>query len=242
MKIFTQLLVPVAVFLIWLAPVQANEAPVSPDKGVFTIMTWDVHQAEKDLVVNYTSKGRKQELLVPWRDRSVEASFDEFGPLVFTVTQARVDGPVEVPVAVADIPEGAKRLLLMLVENPAREAGGTPYLVRVMDDSHTTFPAQSVRFVNWSQVELAGMLGERMFTVGAGQSQTVPAELTGGGQLLSMRLASRNGVGGWRRLRSTMLPISEKSRVLIFLLDAKAGAGRTELVLVKDQVDVKVQL
>jgi hypothetical protein len=99
------------------------------------------------------------------------------------------------------------------------------------------FPGQSVRFINHSTVEMAGSLGEQVFTVAPGRDQVVPATLSAGGQLLSLRLARRDAAGGWRKLRSTMLPMSAGQRVLVFLTDNPQRPGNPELVLLRDQVE-----
>ncbi len=94
-----------------------------------------------------------------------------------------------------------------------------------------------MRFINRSTVELAGSLGEQVFTVVPGRDQVVPATLSAGGQLLSLRLARRDSAGGWRKLRSTMLPMTAGQRVLVFLIDNLQRPGNPELVMLRDQVE-----
>lgn len=214
---------------------QEPAAPASP--VVFTACAWDVFDTEKDLTVNYQQKGKKQALEIAWRDRSVVRPCDGPGLLVFTQTVVRDGKSTEVPVATAEIPAGVTRALLVFGRNTVRERGAMPYRVMVIDDSYTVFPGQSVRFINHSAVEMAGSLGEQVFTVVPGRDQVVPAALSAGGQLLSLRLARRDAAGGWRKLRSTMLPMAAGQRVLVFLTDNPQRPGNPELVLLRDQVE-----
>ncbi|MET0262080.1 MAG: hypothetical protein ABW223_04230 [Rariglobus sp.] len=219
------------------------EEPASPAASVtFTAFAWDVFDTEKDLAVNYQQKGKTQTLEIAWRDRSVAAACDGPGTLVFTQTVVRDGKSTEMPVATAEIPVGVKRVLLVFGRNTQREPGAMPYRVMVIDDSYAVFPGQSVRFINHSSVEMAGSLGEQVFTVAAGREQVVSATLSVGGQLLSLRLARRDAAGGWRKLRSTMLPMSAGQRVLVFLIDNPATPGRPEMVMVRDRVELEPPL
>lgn len=214
---------------------QGPAAPASP--VVFTAFAWDVFDTEKDLVVNYRQKGKKQTMEIAWRDRSVAQACDGPGSLVFTQTIVRDGKSTELPVATAEIPEGMTRALLVFGRNTVREPGAMPYRVMVIDDSYAVFPGQSVRFINHSSVEMAGSLGEQVFTVAPGRDQVVPATLSASGQLLSLRLARRDAAGGWRKLRSTMLAMPAGQRVLVFLTDNPQRPGSPDLVLLRDQVE-----
>lgn len=224
------------VVVAFLVSLRAQEpaAPASP--VVFTALAWDVFDTEKDLTVNYRQKGKKQTLEIAWRDRSVSRPYDGPGSLVFTQTVVTDGRSTEVPVATAEIPEGMTRALLVFGRNTARGPGEMPYRVTVIDDSYAVFPGQSVRFINHSSVEMAGSLGEQVFTVVPGREQVVPAVLSPG-QLLSLRLARRDAVGGWRKLRSTMLPMASGLRVLVFLVDSAQHPGSPDLVLLRDRVE-----
>lgn len=214
------------------------EEPAAPKLPVmFTVMAWDVFDSTEDLVLNYRSKGKPQAVDIVWRDRSPAFACDGPGQLVFSRTAQRGGKKVEVPVATADIPAGMTRALLVFGRNSATEPGAMPYKVTVIDDSYTIFPGQSVRFINYSVMEMAGSLGDQVFTVHPGREHVVSAALSPDVQLLSLRLARRDAAGGWRRLRSTMLPMSEGLRVLMFLIDDPAKPGRPELVLIRDRVE-----
>jgi hypothetical protein len=229
-----RLLVVVAGFC---AVLRAEEPTAPSPPVVFTAFAWDVFDTETELAVNYQHKGKLQSLKIAWRDRSPARVCDGSGPLVFTQTVMREGRSTEMPVATAEIPPGVRRALLVFARNTPGGPGAMPYRVTVIDDSYSVFPGQSVRFINHSKVEMGGALGEQVFTVVPGRDQVVPAALVPGGQLLSLRLARRDAAGGWRKLRSTMLPISQGQRVLIFLTDNQRRPGNPELVLLRDQVE-----
>lgn len=219
------------------AALRAQEPAVPAPPVVFTAFAWDVFDTQRDLAVNYRQKGKKQTLEIVWRDRSAAQACDGPGPLVFTQTVVRDGKSTEVPVASADIPAGVTRALLMFGRNPSRAPGALPYVVKVFDDSYSVFPGQSVRFLNYSRTELGGSVGEEVFSVVPGQEQVVPAVPASGAQLLSLRLAGRDAAGGWRKLRSTMLPMSTGQRVLVFLIDSQQHPAGPELVLLRDRVE-----
>ena len=218
-----------------LAPPVAPKPPV-----VFTVVAWDVLDADADMVLNYALKGNLRPVTITWRNQSQAFACDGSGPLVFTRTVVREGKKIEVPVVTALIPEGMTRVLLVFGRNPSREPGSSSLRVRVLNDSYDVFPGQSVRFLNYSSAELGGSLGEQSFSVVPGGDQVVPATLPEPNHLLPFRLARREA-GGWKKLRSTGLPMSAGLRVLVFLVDDPQHPGRLEMVFLRDQVDPPVE-
>ena len=216
----------------------AHADPVPPKQPVvFTVMAWDtLTTADADLVLNYTLKGKPQPVAISWRNQSQPFPCDGPGPLVFTRTVERDGKKTEVPVVTADIPEGVTRAFLIFGRNPSSAPGAPALLVRVLNVGYEAFPGQSVRFLNYSSVELGGSLGEESFAVAPGGDKVVPATLPEANRLLPFRLARRDGAG-WKKLRSTGLPMSAGLRVLIFLVDDPQHPGRLEMVLLRDQVE-----
>ncbi|MFH1499764.1 MAG: hypothetical protein ABII82_18285, partial [Verrucomicrobiota bacterium] len=93
----------------------------------------------------------------------------------------------------------------------------------------------SVRILNSTGMTLGGLLGEQSFEVAPGDDRVVPAGVSEQGRLLTFKLA-RLEQGGWRRLRSTGLPMSDSSRVLLFVMEDPQAPGRPGLVMIRDQV------
>jgi len=227
-----------AVLLALFAPVsRATEPAASKSLVMFTAFAWDALTPDGNLVLNVKVKNKLQPVQIAWRDRSVPFVYDGSGPLVFTQTGERDGKPVEVPVASADIPPGVSRVLLVFGRNPAHGPGELRYLVKVLDDSYAVFPGQSVRFLNYSQTELGGSLGGQAFSVAPGAGQVVPATLPEKNRLLPFQLARRDSAGGWKKLRSTGLPMTEGLRVLVFMVDDRQHPDQPELVLLRDRVE-----
>lgn len=218
---------------------RAQEPAVpKPAPVLFTVMAWDYIDPNKDLTLNYSSKGKLQATEILWRDRSPALPCDGPGPLVFSQTVTRDGKKIEVPVVTAIIPEGVTRALIVFGRNASPRPGESGLRVMVIDDSYATFPGQSVRLVNFSTKELGGALGERDFTVPPGRDLVVPATLPEANRLLPFRLARRDGGGGWQKLRSTGLPMTEGLRVLVFLIDDAVRPERVEMVLIRDVAPV----
>lgn len=217
---------------------RAAEPPVPPKPPVvFTVMAWDtLTTADADLVLNYTLQGKRQPVAISWRSQSQPFPCDGAGPLVFTRTVERDGKKTEVPVVTAEIPEGVSRAFLIFGRNPSAAPGASSFLVRVLNVGYEVFPGQSVRFLNYSSVELGGSLGVESFAVAPGGDRVVPATLPEANRLLPFRLARRDGAG-WKKLRSTGLPMAAGLRVLIFLIDDPQHPGRLEMVLLRDQVE-----
>ena len=220
-------------------PVAQAEEPAAPKKPTVTLtaFAWDVLTPDGDLMLNVKINGKLQPVQIAWRDRSVPLVCDGSGPLVFTQTKEQKGKTVEVPVASADIPAGVTRVLLIFGHNPSHGPGELRYLVKVLDDSYTVFPGQSVRFLNYSHMELGGSLGGNAFSVAPGGDQVVPAALPEKNRLLPFQLARRDAAGGWKRLRSTGLPMTEGLRVLVFILDDQKNPGRPDMVLLRDRAE-----
>lgn len=215
----------------------ATEPAASKPVVMFTAFAWDALTDDGNLVLNVKVKGVILPVQIAWRDRSPPLVFDGPGQLVFTRTTKRDGKTVEAPVASADIPAGMSRVLLVFGRNTVKGPGELPYIVKVFDDSYTVFPGQSVRFLNYSRTELGGSLGSQAFSVAPGGDQVVPATLPETNRLLPFRLARRDEAGGWKRLRSTGLPMEERLRVLVFMIEDHQHPGQTELVLLRDRVE-----
>lgn len=222
-------------FAVFTAVTQAAEPAVPKPTLMFTAFAWDALSDDGGLVLNVRMKGKLQPVSIAWRDRSLPLAYDGAGPLVFTSTEQRDGKAVEVPVARADIPAGVTRALLIFGRNPAHGPGELRYLVKMIDDSYTVFPGQSVRFLNYSGTELGGSLGGQAFSVVPGGDQVVPATLPETNRLLSFKLARRDASGAWKKLRSTGLPMTEGLRVLVFMMDDRQHPDQPELMLLRDQ-------
>lgn len=224
-----------ALFVCAAAALRAAD-PTTERPVLFTTLAWEILDPSEELTLNYTHKDRPQSVSILWRERSRPMPIDGPGELTFTRTVTRDGQAVEVPVATARIPEGVSRALLVFGPNPRHGPGESSIRVLVIDDSLPVFPGQSVRLVNYSTMELGGEVGTRAFSVAPGRDQVVPADLPETNRLLPLRLARRDAQGGWKKLRSTGLPMTPDLRVLVFLVDDPARPGSPRLTLIRDTV------
>ncbi|AHF94415.1 hypothetical protein OPIT5_15000 [Opitutaceae bacterium TAV5] len=201
----------------------------------FTALAWDTFGSDSGLVLNYSHRDELRSVTIPWRDRSPAMECAGPGTLVFSRTVVREGRKTETPVVSVTIPPGMTRVLLIFGRSSAPAPGESGIRIQVIDDSYGVFPGQSVRLLNYSSMELGGTLGERSFEVAPGRDRVVPAALPEVNRLLPFKLACRTA-DGWRRLRSTGLPMSPGLRVLVFILDDPRRPGRPDFVLIRDRV------
>lgn len=234
--LFPRLTLPLAAIALAFTGRAQTPAPSPAEEVKFTAVAWDDLSAEGDLTLHYRRAGVLREANIAWRDRSGVMECDGPGPLVFFKT-AVIDGAeTEVPVATAEIPEGVSRALLVFGRGRNADGEKPALNVVVLDDSYSVFPGQSVRFMNYTGRLLGGSVGEQKFQVAPRSSQVVPAELPERNRLLPFKLASGEG-NGWRRLRSTGLPMTDGLRLLVFLTEDPRNPGKVEMVTLRDQVE-----
>lgn len=227
-----------AALLIGAVSVSRGQEPAAPKPPVvFTVMAWDLLAEDGDIVLNYSLKGKPQPVTISWRNESQPLVCAGAGPLTFTRTVTRNGKKTEEPVVTAEIPEGVTRALLVFGRNAPGAADAPLLRVRVLNNGYDVFPGQSVRFLNYSSVELGGTLGEETFSVASGGDRVVAASLPEVNRLLPFKLLRREA-GVWKKLRSTGLPMGPGQRVLIFLVDDRKNPGRLEMVLLRDQVEI----
>lgn len=178
-----------AVFVLFLGGIFSSslfgQAPAVPKP--FTVAS---HGGTPVGLMLETTQGKTEKIDFRPGERSREYSAS--GPLVFfTVTQpaAANMAPVRNRVAQAIIPEGTKRALLLFVPNNSSETAADLYRVLVLEDALDTFPASTVRFINASGMQLAGLIAQSQVTFGAGISAPYPA---GNGLRVQLAMSSRD--------------------------------------------------
>lgn len=165
--------------------------------------------------------GEEQEpLRLPFHHGRISHQAAEYkGPpqlIFFRETRRRDDGSVvPVPLAVYEIPEGRSEVLLVFTENEGAQS--PPYHVLGIDYSEKSFPQNSVRFYNLSDLSLALNIDEKKAFLNAQASYTLllsPNALKEGAY--GVQVAGNLG-GKWRMLWSTRQPAIDGQRKVVFL-------------------------
>jgi hypothetical protein len=98
--------------------------------------------------------------------------------------------------------------------------------VFAMDDSLSTFPSDTVRFLNLSGKRLAGFLGDQKVVLENMDDKQLPA--AGSDTFLPIRFAEDlSEQGGWKRFLSSAVGVNKGMRMLIVFYPASADDQRT---------------
>jgi len=108
--------------------------------------------------------------------RSAEYSYKGAPRLVFFDENAT--GENAAPIAIYDIPEGAKSMLLLFSTRRRATAAGLKYDVRGFDDGVEVVPAGHFRTINLSGREYVGLYGVDRFAIPEGVGATHPGRGT----------------------------------------------------------------
>jgi len=136
----------------------------------FSALSWEPFK-EEGIKVD-TGNGVK-ELRISHRARMPAMRYVGTNPIVFfrerTVPES--EAPVRVPVAVARIPEGMRRVMLFFIptNHAEGENEGLLYRVIVLDDSLEAFPKGGYRFMSASKSKLSVLFDKARFQLNPGE-------------------------------------------------------------------------
>ncbi|MBW8781621.1 MAG: hypothetical protein JF599_07015 [Verrucomicrobia bacterium] len=127
--------------------------------------------------------------------------------------------PAARPVAVAFLPPGIKRVLLLFAPLTVPAADGRKYGVTVVDDSFDRLPPGHLAVLNAAAASYVAQIGGRRITVECGLSEAVPASG-------KVRIAfTRFLPTGWARVASHELSMNARSRVCLVLFPPASPTG-----------------
>lgn len=140
--------------------------------------------------------------------------------------------PKPVPVAVADIPEGITRALLLFIPVPDPTPSGPAMRIYVVDDSPRTLPAGYASVINASGREYKAKLGDELLDVPHGIGGKVPVKGT-----VELRLAARDG-DGWVVGGRHTFKLGENNRVSLVFFPPTSPTGIAPIIrtLIEDVV------
>ena len=196
--------------------IQAN-AGLKPGHYFQAIAT---NQAIKNDLWNFAD-GNKQSIYATKTLRSIDYSYDANPTITFYGDRIDTEGN-PIPEAIANVPDGATRLLLLFTKLTTPDKRGLSYRVIAMKDDRNDFKFGSFRFINTSQKEIAIELAEERFLVDSSGSKTIEVDPPERGDL-SIRIAAKNEDGEWTSNYTNGWGHRSNLRTLVFLLDGVNG-------------------
>ena len=202
--------------LIVLLPIQV----IADLKRGYHFQTIATNQVIKNGLWNLVD-GDRQEIYATRILRSKDYAYDIAPTITFFGDRIDDEGN-PIPEAIANVPDGATRLLLLFTKLTTPDKRGLSYRVISMKDDSNDFKFGSFRFINTSQKEIAIELAEERFFVDSSGSKTIEVDPPERGDL-SIRIAAKNEDGEWTSNYTNGWGHRSNLRTLVFLLDGANG-------------------
>lgn len=165
--------------------------------------------------------GNKQAIYATKMIRSQDYAYDA-GPTI-TFYGGRVDEEGKpIPEAIANVPEGATRLLLLFTKLATPDENGLTYRVFAMKDDVNDFSFGSFRFMNTSRKTVAIDLAGERFVLKRGETQTLKVEPPELGDL-PIRIAAPDEAGTWLSNYTNGWGHRSNLRTLVFIIEGSKG-------------------
>ena len=120
---------------------------------------------------------------------------------------------------------GSIEMLYFLKEVGSKDTGGLPVALFGLDDSESTFPDSSFRFINFINAPLLIEFDDERFGMRAGQSKISKLDLPAGGEFTSFIVRDIEE----RILGGTRLFSHATSREMVLIFPAKKGKKRLDI-------------
>ena len=198
--------------LVTLLPIQA----IAGLKGGYHFQAIATNQVIKNGLWNLVN-GDRQEIYATRMLRSTDYAYDIATTITFFGDRIDDEGN-PIPEAIANVPDGATRLLLLFTKLTTPDKRGLSYRVIAMKDDSNDFKFGSFRFINTSQKEIAIELAEERFYVDSNGSKTIEVDPPERGDL-SIRIAAKDEDGEWTSNYTNGWGHRSNLRTLVFLLD-----------------------
>lgn len=187
-------------------------------QSTLTILCWD-----DEIELSYPGYDGDEPIIAPMQARS--APFEYTGPnrilLSKIIESADPKRPaLSSPAAEVIVPPAYTQALIILIPQN-QSAAPYPYRPIVVDDSLEHFPKQSLRFLNFTEHELAGQLGANQFEIEPkSEAVSKPDTTLGSKHLVPFRMVRRITNGDtWRPVKSTAFSMPPNARILVLILE-----------------------
>lgn len=173
----------------------------------------------------YMDGEEQQSLHVTKLLRSAEYSYQEGPSIIFYGKRLNAEGE-PLPEAIANIPEGASRILLIFSPVRGQNAQGLSYNVHVLRDDLDRFAFGSFQFINVSNKKVAIDLQGNRFMLERGAFKVLKVAPPEMGDL-SIRIAAQDGDGDWRPNYTNGWSHRSDLRTLAFIVDGPNDRVKT---------------
>ena len=165
--------------------------------------------------------GNKQEIYATKMLRSTDYAYDIAPSITFFADRIDSEGN-PIPEAIAKIPDGATRLLLLFTKLKTVDENGLTYQVTVIKDDVYQFKFGSFRFINTTKKDVAILLEEERFLLEPSGMKTLEVQPPELGDL-PVRIAVKDFNGEWCSNYSNGWGHRSNLRTLVFLVEGSNG-------------------
>lgn len=178
--------------------------------------------ADINKTIWYNFQNEKIELVASKVIRSKDYRYDLGERIAFYGDRLDTEG-APIPEAIAMVPEGASRLLLLFKKLPKTDKNGLNYQVFVLNDDTLVFPFGSFKFINMSSLDTAIKLGDEGFSLNVGESRCIAVKPLEVGDIRIRILAKDPREAAWTPSYSNGWGHRTNLRTLVFIVDAMNG-------------------
>ena len=177
----------------------------------------------------YRAGGERQTLFVSEIFRSGDYTYDSAEAIVFYGDRVDEAGN-PLAEAVAAVPPGATRLLLLFNKLPTPDARGRSYAVVVLKDDVREFAFGSFQFINASDRNLAIDIGGNRFLLGQSERQTIPVATSKNGGGVHLQIVAQDMGREWKTCYSNSWGHRSDMRTLAFIINSTAKEGGIKIL------------
>lgn len=173
---------------------------------------------------------------IPLQFRSSLFNYRGTGPLVFFRQLKNEDGTIQQQVLAKVQPQSDwQRVLIFAL--PKQQGAPNGFATTVISDSARDFPVNTVRMINFTQGNLATMVGEQMEPIEPGKNVLIPVNITSP-RMVPIRLAMYvPDNGDWRSIFSSSIPFRGNQRFLYLILPDRSDRATPRMppIIIRDQ-------
>lgn len=177
----------------------------------------------------FRAGGERHPLFVSEIFRSGDYPYDSAEAIVFYGDRVDEAGN-PLAEAVAAVPPGATRLLLLFNKLSTPDAHGRSYAVAVLKDDVREFAFGSFQFINASDRNLAIDIGGNRFLLGQFERQTIPVATSKNGGGVNLQIVAQDMGSEWKTCYSNSWGHRSDMRTLAFIINSTVKEGGIKIL------------